>query len=92
MLRQERLWIWIAALVAAGIGWNMHLVAWACEIDYFGAASWAFGSDVAAKTGAPVMNHISTACALGSAVLMAAGLLAEASNSCHTEREVNVRA
>jgi hypothetical protein len=91
MLRQENLWIWISALVAAGVGWNMNLAIFAIEMDMGGAGTWVFGSDVAAKAAASITRPLVEACGCGAAVLLAAGLLAEASNSCPKARPVKVR-
>lgn len=81
MLRQERLWIWMAALLTAGLGWNMHLVECVIELDFFGAASRAFGSDEATRAAALALHRLYEACLMGAVLLMSAGLLAEAADS-----------
>jgi hypothetical protein len=92
MKRRENLWIWISALAAAGIGWNLNLATWACEMDLGGTAIYVFGSDAAAKAAASFMRHLYEACGFAAAILMAAGLLAEASAGCPKLRPVDVHA
>lgn len=92
MFRQEQLWVWMLALVTAGMGWNLHLAAWAVEMNLWGAAVWAFGSEVTAKAALPYMVHLYETAGLGSLIILSAGMLTEATNSYAAERHADVRA
>ena len=91
MLRQEHMCVWILVLLTAGIGVNIHLAAWAVEMNLWDATVWVYGTVITAKAALPAIYHISDLCALGAVILLAVGLPAASSDSCSKERPVKVR-
>jgi hypothetical protein len=92
MLRHEQVLLWILALLTAGLGVNIHLAAWAAEMNLWNATVWAFGTEFTAKAAVPVMYHLADIAAHGAAILLAVGLLVGSWDSAPKERKTNVRA
>jgi|GEM_PF-6501169 len=77
-MRRKNLVLWISTLAVAGVAWLLTLAAWGCELDPWGLASSVIPENVGLAATVMILRHGCEACICAALMLMATGLIEEA--------------